>query len=111
VRTLVSCIGIAAALAVASCSARRGEPLRGSFAPESDAVLRGRLVFFQECHKCHPGGEAGLGPALNDKPLPRFLMGFQVRRGLGVMPSFSEGEISGAELDALTLYLRELRRH
>ncbi len=47
--------------------------------------------------KCHPGGEAGLGPALNWNPAPGFIKKFQVRHGLGVMPSFKSNEISKAE--------------
>ena len=62
------------------------------------------------CHQCHPGGAAGLAPSINDKPLPGFLMRFQVRHGLGAMPSFDEQVIPEPELDALIAYLLELRR-
>jgi mono/diheme cytochrome c family protein len=72
-------------------------------------VERGRIVFMQHCHKCHPGGAAGLAPAINDKPLPEFLMKTQVRVGLGAMPSFHQNEISGGDLDDLIRYLKELR--
>ena len=92
-------------------SPRRGEPLQGPL-PLTDAqVERGRLVFMQHCQKCHPGGEAGLGPGLNDKPFPSFLQHFQVRHGLGAMPAFSPQEISEAQLDDLLAYLHALRRH
>ena len=92
-------------------SARRGEPLHGPL-PVADArVERGRLVFMQHCQKCHPGGEAGLGPGLNDKPLPKFLQHFQIRHGLGAMPAFPPAEISEAQLDDLLEYLHALRRH
>ena len=64
-----------------------------------------------KCQQCHPGGEAGLGPALNDKPLPEFLKKFQVRHGLGTMPSFSEKEISDQQLEDLMEYLKALRRN
>lgn len=63
------------------------------------------------CNGCHPGGEAGLGPALNNKLLPGFLIKFQVRNGLGVMPSFSQDVISPEELDDLVSYLVALRHH
>jgi len=56
-------------------------------------------------------GEADLGPALNDKPLPAFLMRFQVRNGLGVMPAFAKDRISDAELDQLIAYLKALWQH
>jgi mono/diheme cytochrome c family protein len=92
-------------------SARRSEPLRGPL-PVTDArVARGRFVFLQQCHKCHPGGEAGLGPGLNDKPFPKFLQHFQVRHGLSTMPAFSPAEISESQLDDLLEYLHALRQH
>jgi mono/diheme cytochrome c family protein len=68
-------------------------------------------VFNAHCDQCHPGGEAGLGPALNNKPLPPFLMKIQVRRGLGAMPGFSEKLISDRELDNLIAYTKALRHH
>jgi mono/diheme cytochrome c family protein len=70
---------------------------------------RGEVVFMQHCHSCHPGGEAGLGPALNNKPLPGFLIRLQVRQGIGAMPRFSEDVISGTELDDLVAYMMALR--
>jgi mono/diheme cytochrome c family protein len=63
------------------------------------------------CHQCHPGGEAGLGPAINDKPLPGFLIRLQVRNGLGAMPAFSAQEISPDDLDDLIAHLKALRQH
>jgi mono/diheme cytochrome c family protein len=70
---------------------------------------QGRLVFMEHCHHCHPGGEGGLGPGLNDKPLPGFLMKTQVRLGMGVMPSFDEKDITPEQLDALVEYLARRR--
>lgn len=68
-------------------------------------------MFMTHCNPCHPGGEAGLGPAINNKPLPGFLIKFQVRRGLGAMPSFSEHHIKDQELNDLIAYIKALRRH
>jgi len=65
----------------------------------------------KHCNQCHPGGEGGVGPALNNKPLPGFLIKFQVRRGMGAMPAFSSQVISDAQLDSLASYLKELRQH
>lgn len=104
---LAACAAVA--LSVACGTARRREPLRVP-APMNAQAMRGQLVFMSNCHQCHPGGEGGLAPALNDKPLPEFLKKFQVRHGLGAMPSFSEGKISDADLDALMEYLATLRR-
>ena len=89
--------------------ARRSEPLATPVVLDQRAE-RGRVVFMASCHQCHPGGEAGLGPALNDKPLPEFLKRFQVRHGLGTMPSFSEQKISDQQMDDLMEYLKALRR-
>jgi mono/diheme cytochrome c family protein len=73
--------------------------------------IHGRQVFMRFCNGCHPNGEGGLGPALNNKLLPGFLIKFQVRHGLGVMPSFSDDVISDEELDDLAGYLVALRHH
>lgn len=98
------------AVGVVACgAARRSEPLLGPLPLTDPAEERGRVVFMQHCHQCHPGGEAGLGPSLNDKALPEFLKKFQVRRGIGSMPSFSERRISDDELDDLMAYLDALR--
>jgi mono/diheme cytochrome c family protein len=76
----------------------------------SPAIEHGQLTFQQHCHRCHPGGEGGLGPSLNDKPVPVFLMKTQVRRGLGTMPRFNKDEISPHEMDDLMAYVLALRR-
>jgi mono/diheme cytochrome c family protein len=106
-----ACLALAATACVACGTARRGEPVAGPFASQDAKVLHGADVFDRHCDKCHNGGEAALGPSLNDKPLPQFLMKFQVRRGLGSMPGFSEEQISDDDLDALTEYIVALRHH
>jgi mono/diheme cytochrome c family protein len=99
-----------AALFLSACgSARRGEPIRGPLSLDEKAV-RGRNVFMRNCHSCHPGGEGGLAPAINNKPAPTFLKHIQVRHGLGAMPSFSHEEIGDAELDDLLHYLKVLKK-
>lgn len=70
----------------------------------------GQLVFMEHCNKCHPGGAGGLGPALNNKPVPAFAIKTQVRNGFGAMPAFTEHHLSDKELDHLVTYLKELRR-
>ena len=90
-------------------TARRREPIAAPVVLDQSAE-RGRAVFMVNCHQCHPGGEAGLGPAINDKPFPEFLKKFQVRHGLGTMPSFSEEKISDEQLDDLMEYLKVIRR-
>jgi mono/diheme cytochrome c family protein len=96
---------------VTACSARRSEPIVGPLPIADEHVLRGQQVFMQQCHQCHPGGEAGLGPAINNKPLPGFLIKLQVRQGFGAMPAFTEHHLSSEELDDVVTYLKALRKH
>ena len=96
---------------LAGCGqAQRGEPFAPPVRLASAEAEAGQRVFMTYCHQCHPGGAAGLGPALNNKPLPGFLIKYQVRHGLGAMPEFDEQQISDEELDRLVAYLLELRR-
>ncbi|HYE01633.1 MAG TPA: cytochrome c [Phycisphaerales bacterium] len=78
--------------------------------PANQAILRGQRVFMRHCNQCHPGGMAGLGPALNNFPAPGFLVKFQVRRGLGAMPAFDANKIPNDDLDALVDYVMALRQ-
>lgn len=98
---------------LAGCSARRSEPIAGplELKAASPVLARGEVAFDQHCSRCHPGGESGLAPAINNKPLPGFLMKFQVRHGAGAMPAFSEEELSKEDLDALVKYLKALRHN
>lgn len=101
---------LAGALLLSACATpRRAENLGN--APSLQATeQRGRDVFMKHCNACHVGGSGALAPAINDKPLPVFLMKFQVRHGLGVMPGFSKEQISDTELEDLMAYLKALRR-
>jgi mono/diheme cytochrome c family protein len=99
----------AAALMLACGAGRRGEPLVGRMDLADPAVAHGRAVYARQCNHCHPGGEAGLGPSLNDKPLPAWLMRIQVRHGLGVMPEFPDDVMSDAAVDDLLAYVKALR--
>ncbi len=100
------------ALCCSACgSARRGEPYAAELVPSTEALTRGEQVFYRHCHQCHTGGEASLAPAINNKPLPAWLMRLQIRRGLGAMPAFDKKEIDDRELDSLIAYLIALRRH
>jgi len=100
-----------AMLTLAACStARRSEPIIGREDPLGEQFAEGRILFMQHCHACHPGGEAGLGPAINNKPLPAGLIEFQVRHGLGVMPAFDAEHLDERELNAVSAYLVALRK-
>ena len=98
-------------IAAGCASARRSEPIAGPLPEVSSEVESGRLIFQRNCHACHVHGEAGLGPAINDKPLPAFMIRMQVRNGLGAMPSFAEKDLSPNDLDKVIAYLETLRDH
>ena len=88
---------------------RRDEPVTEPLNYSDERVLLGHRVFSQHCHQCHPGGAAGLAPAINDKPLPVTLIRAQIRQGHGNMPKFSEQEINDEEVDGIVRYLKALR--
>ncbi len=92
-------------------SARKSEPFRGPVTLTTESQMRGRLVFDEWCNQCHPHGEAGLGPPLNNVPLPAKVLDMRVRNHLGpTMPIFGSEDIDDAELKDLINYLQALRR-
>lgn len=91
-----------------ACSIRRSLPLEGPLAL-NDSEKAGEGIFMEYCQRCHPHGEAGLGPAI--LWAPNFAKRFQVRHGLGTMPAFGEEHISDVELKNLTDYLKALKRN
>lgn len=92
-----------------ACSSSKNSPNLGAMEITDESVQRGQLVFDANCHSCHMKGQGGMAPAFNNKPLPKFLIKFQVRHGLGVMPAFSEEQISDRELEDLANYVAALR--
>ena len=98
------------ALTIGCGSARRSEPIKGAVAINDARVAHGRDVWMMKCNRCHPGGEAGLGPATNDKPLPEFLIATQIRTGLGAMPAFTPQEMSDDDVAAVIAYMKAIRR-
>ena len=103
------CLLILPSLALAGCGSARKDEVPASRYRDDPQLGRGRVVFMHTCNQCHVGGAAGLGPALNDKPLPAFAIKTQVRQGAGTMPAFPKEEISDQDLDAVVKYLLELR--
>jgi mono/diheme cytochrome c family protein len=103
---------IATGYTLSSCSAsRKSEPVVGrTFIASSERVKHGQELFMMNCEKCHPGGEAGVAPAINWNPAPAFIKKFQVRHGLGVMPSFKENEISESDLKDIIAYLKARKK-
>jgi mono/diheme cytochrome c family protein len=101
---------IGLALVLWACApAYRGTPVLEPLVIEDHQTALGQRVFFSKCHQCHPGGGAGIGPALTTVSLPDWLVRFQVRNGLGQMPAFNKEEISPEELDGVVAYLNHLR--
>jgi mono/diheme cytochrome c family protein len=101
----------AAAIVIGCGPSRRDALVSPPVNTESNAQLaEGQRVFTTTCNQCHPGGAAGLGPALNNKPFHAPLMKFQVRWGVGSMPRFSRSQISDEQLNDVILYVKALRR-
>lgn len=98
-------------LSISGCAGRRSEPLRGPLALDDPAVREGQIVYMAHCQKCHPVGESGLGPAINSNLAPKFIKKFQVRHGLGMMPAFSEEDISDQDLQNIVQYMAALKRN
>lgn len=97
---------VVAALATAGCgSVHRGEPLGPRVAAASSETREGQELFFQYCSQCHPGGAGGLGPSINDRPLPGIAIKTQIRAGVGAMPSFGSDQLSDDDVDAIVHYV------
>jgi mono/diheme cytochrome c family protein len=100
------------AFVFSTCAIRQSEPIRQEeFSPSDPDVIKGEQVYMKYCQKCHPGGEGGLGPSFNPLPVPGFIKQFQIRHGLGVMPSFKKGEISKEDLKNIRKYLHEWKHY
>jgi mono/diheme cytochrome c family protein len=100
---------LAVIIAIAACSTKLMLPDEGEQLVQSEAALNGQEVFMEYCNRCHPAGNAGLGPSIINKPLPGFLIKKQVRKGLGAMPSFDKEHLSEEELDNVIVYLKKIK--
>lgn len=99
---------LAALVAVSACWSRNSEPLVGPTELDPQQQ-RGELVFHQQCNECHPQGQAGLGPSLNDKTLPGAVIRHQIRHPVAWMPEFSESDLPDDDLHALVEYMKVIR--
>ena len=80
--------------------------------PAGDAAA-GQAVFASQCTSCHPGANAGIGPALYG---PQFAARYAddaslaavIRQGKGGMPAFAPSQVSDADLSNLRAYLHGL---
>jgi mono/diheme cytochrome c family protein len=110
-RQLLGSLSLGCCLVAVACgSPKRDEPEKPAFVPANTTIARGEQVFKRQCDYCHPGGGAGLGPALNNKPAPAFAIRYQIRHGLGAMPAFDSTRIAEADVRAIADYLLALRR-
>jgi mono/diheme cytochrome c family protein len=78
--------------------------------------MEGRLVFKKNCQQCHPNGESGVGPELNNVRVPKFLIKARVRSRAfllwtGRMPQFDKHEISPKELNSLVYFIKTLQKN
>ena len=90
------------------CSARREAGVAGKPLVDNERLRNGQIQYMKYCQPCHPAGEAGLGPSITW--VPSFLKRFQVRHGLGTMPSFKKRELSKKDLDDIIVYLKAVKK-
>lgn len=103
---------IASLMLLTACyPVRRSEPIVGPMTTADASIKRGEKLYDEHCYRCHAVGEGGLAPSFNDKPLPRSLIRFQIRHGLGAMPAFDEHHLSDQEVDDIVEYVIALRQH
>lgn len=100
---------VLALVGLCACDQRRSDPFVGPV-ELNEQQLRGEWFFFRNCNECHPQGESGLGPSMNDKPLPDALIKVQVRTPVGIMPPFSDAVLPDDQLEDLVEYLKAIRR-
>lgn len=93
-----------------SCSAPEKTLYAAPSAVPEEFVM-GQKLFDQYCAVCHPGGTTGLAPGIINKPLPEFLISFQIRNGIGLMPSFGEDVLSDAQVESITDYIEYLKEN
>ncbi|MGJ3234191.1 c-type cytochrome [Marivirga sp.] len=77
----------------------------------SDILKTGKEVYLSECKKCHgKDGKKGLfkSPDLTESKLNLSERVAWIKKGKGVMPAY-ENELSASEIEAVALYLDELK--
>jgi mono/diheme cytochrome c family protein len=103
---IVCLVATVSSVVITSCVSRKSEPItQKSFVPATTRIAHGESVYMMHCQKCHPAGEGGLGPSITANPAPQFIKRFQMRHGIGVMPSFKQDEISKQDLRDISKYL------
>lgn len=97
-------------LRLSSCSAPKTAPLAQVVEMPTEDLRQGRELFNAHCASCHPGGMAGVGFAIINKPLPESIIRFQIRNGIGVMPAFDESMLNDEQVESIAEYLVYLRK-
>lgn len=108
-KRLVAILILAPVLFSLSCKSRKEAPYITPLENASIEVQEGKLLFHNYCNKCHPDGTAGLGPSIINKPLPDFLIRFQIRNGLGVMPAFKKEYLPDEDVKKIISYINALQ--
>lgn len=102
-------LAVLALATMTACGPSRRGPAFGTPREFTAQEQEGRVLFMRHCNMCHPGGSGGLGPSINNKPLPAVAMRTQIRQGVGSMPAFTEEMLSDAHVDAIVAYLNEMQ--
>ena len=95
---------------LSSCSTPKTTPYSEVIEMPTEDLKNGRVLFNNHCATCHPEGLSGVGLAIINKPLPKALIKFQIRNGIGLMPAFDEKQLSDQEVDNIASYLIYLRQ-
>ena len=103
------CTGFLAGISIISCSAPKTKPYAEVVTLPTEQLQKGRILLNNYCASCHPEAMSGVGLAIINKPLPKALIKFQIRNGIGVMPAFNEKQLSDEQVENIAEYLHYLR--
>jgi len=106
---IIGALALIAPLFYGCGAQRRGQPEAPAITADNPKEVKGQRLFHRWCYQCHPGGEEGLGPAINNRPLPHIAIRTQIRKGVGAMPAFGEDVLSDGDVSAILAYLDEMK--
>ncbi|THH39884.1 c-type cytochrome [Neolewinella litorea] len=104
------CLILIVAYLFTGCTVPRTRPLAEVVEMPTEDLQAGRIMFNNKCGSCHPGGRSAVGPSIINKPLPKFLVRWQIRHGAGVMPAFDEAVLTDEEVAQIADYVAYLRK-
>ena len=79
----------------------RAQPVRAQSAGEWRS---GEAIYRESCRYCH---DTGVGVVITGRKLAPEYIAFNVRNGMGAMPSFRQSELPKAELERIVRYVAE----